>query len=135
MKKSAFTLIESMTALIIISAVGLSSTALTSAYLKTSYERDIQLTAWQENLNTAEVLRAEVHTLPQLYEFSQGKEIKISAVGFGVIELSEDGTFFVTEPENNMFSESLKSTNANIFKVEIGGSIPNTKITSVVILK
>lgn len=133
--KKAFTLIENMAALLIISVIGLSATVLTSEYLKTSYERDIQMAAWQENLNTAEMLRAEVKTLPQLYEFSQGKEIKISAVGYGVIELLRDGTFTVTEPENNIFPESLRSTNANIYKVEIGGSIPNTKITSVVMLK
>ena len=87
------------------------------------------------NISTAEELRAEVKSLPQLYEFSQGKDIVISAVGVGKIELSEDGTYVVSETENSFFSDSLISDTANIFKIDIGSSVPNTKITTVVVLR
>lgn len=135
MKKSAFTLIESMVSLLIISAVGMAALVFSSAYLKTTFERDVQMKAVMSNVSTVEKLRAEVRTLPQLYEFSKGKEIKISAVGVGEIELHDDGSFTVIEAENNTLSPNLMPNEANAFKIEIGGSEPNSKITTVVILK
>lgn len=135
MKKSAFTLVESLVSLLIISAVGMAAMVFTSAYLKTTYDRDVQMKAVLSNISTAEELRAEVKSLPQLYEFSQGKDIVISAVGVGKIELSEDGTYVVSETENSFFSDSLISDTANIFKIDIGSSVPNTKITTVVVLR
>lgn len=135
MKKSAFTLIESMVSLLIISAVGMAALVFSSAYLKTGYDRDVGMSAVMNNINAVEKLRAEVSSLPQLYEFSRGKEIKISAVGVGEIELQEDGSYTVKEAENNQFSESVKPKKANLFRIDIGGSIPNTQITTVVILR
>ena len=135
MKKSAFTLVESLVSLLIISAVGMAALVFSSAYLKTTFERDVQMKAVMSNVSTAEKLRAEVRTLPQLYTFSRGKEIKISAVGIGEIELYEDGTFIVINAENNALSPSLTPQTANAFKIDIGGDEPNTKITTVVILK
>ena len=135
MKKSAFTLVESMVSLLIISAVGIAALVFSSAYLKTGYDRDVKMSAVIKNINAVEMLRAEVSSLPQLYEFSKGKEMKISAVGIGEIELYEDGTYTVLESETNGFSDRIKPQKANLFKIDIGGSIPNTKITTVVILK
>lgn len=135
MKKSAFTLVESLVSLLIISAVGMAALVFSSAYLKTTFERDVQMKSVMSNVSTVEKLRAEVRTLPQLYEFSQGKDIEISAVGIGKIELNADGTFVVTDAESNTLSESLSPDTANAFKIDIGGSAPNTKITTVVILK
>ena len=135
MKKSAFTLVESLVSLLIISAVGMAALVFSSAYLKTTFERDVQMKTVMSNVSTAEKLRAEVRTLPQLYTFSRGKEMKISAVGIGEIELYEDGTFIVINAENNTLSPSLTPQTANAFKIDIGGDEPNTKITTVVILK
>lgn len=135
MKKSAFTLVESLVSLLIISAVGMAALVFSSAYLKTTYERDVQMKSVMSNVSTVEKLRAEVRTLPQLYEFSDGKDIEISAVGIGNIELNPDGSYIVTEPEVNAFSRELTPQTANAFKIDIGGSTPNTKITTVVILK
>lgn len=134
MKKSAFTLVESLAGLLIISAVGIAAMMFSSAYLKTTFERDVGMNAVISNVSTVETLRAEVRTLPQLYEFSQGKEIKITAVGIGVIEVFADGSYTVKEPESSMFSDALIPKKARLFKIEIGGSIPNTKISTVVIL-
>lgn len=135
MKKSAFTLVESLVSLLIISAVGMAALVFSSAYLKTTFERDVQMKAVMSNVSTIEKLRAEVQTLPQLYEFAQDKDIEISAVGIGKIELSADGSYVVTDAESNTLSESLSPDTANAFKIDIGGSVPNTKITTVVILK
>lgn len=134
MKKSAFTLVESLAGLLIISAVGIAAMMFSSAYLKTTFERDVGMNAVISNVSAVETLRAEVRTLPQLYEFSQGKEIKITAVGIGVIEVFADGSYTVKEPESSMFSDALIPKKARLFKIEIGGSIPNTKISTVVIL-
>ncbi len=134
MKKSAFTLVESLAGLLIISAVGIAAMMFSSAYLKTTFERDVSMNAVISNVSVVETLRAEVRTLPQLYEFSQGKEIKITAVGIGVIVVFADGSYTVKEPESSMFSDALIPKKARLFKIEIGGSIPNTKISTVVIL-
>ncbi len=135
MKKSAFTLVESLISLLIISAVGMAVVVFSSAYLKTTFDRDVQMQTVLDNISTVEKLRAEVKTLPQLYEFSKDKEIKITAIGLGVINLSEDGTFSVAEPENNAFSDNLTANKNILFKIDVGGSIPNTKISTVVILR
>lgn len=135
MKKSAFTLVESLVSLLIISAVGMAALVFSSAYLKTTFERDMQMKAVMSNVSTVEKLRAEVKTLPQLYEFSKEQDIEISAVGIGRIELSADGSYVVTEAESNTLSESLSPDTANAFKIDVGGSASNTKITTVVILK
>lgn len=135
MKKSAFTLVESLISLLIISAVGMAVVVFSSAYLKTTFDRDVQMQTVLDNISTVEKLRAEVKTLPQLYEFSKNKEIKITAIGLGVINLSEDGTFSVAEPENNAFSDNLTANKNILFKIDVGGSIPNTKISTVVILR
>lgn len=135
MKKSAFTLVESLISLLIISAVGMAVVVFSSAYLKTTFDRDVQMQTVLDNISTVEKLRAEVKTLPQFYEFSKDKEIKITAIGLGVINLSEDGTFSVAEPENNAFSDNLTANKNILFKIDVGGSIPNTKISMVVILR
>ena len=135
MKKSAFTLGDSLISLLIISAVGMAVVVFSSAYLKTTFDRDVQMQTVLDNISTVEKLRAEVKTLPQLYEFSNDKEIKITAIGLGVINLSEDGTFSVAEPENNAFSDNLRANKNILFKIDVGGSIPNTKISTVVILR
>ena len=135
MKKSAFTLVESLISLLIISAVGMAVVVFSSAYLKTTFDRDVQMQTVLDNISTVEKLRAEVKTLPQLYEFSKDKEIKITAIGLGVINLSEDGTFSVAEPENKAFSDNLRANKNILFKIDVGGSIPNTKISTVVILR
>jgi len=135
MKKSAFTLVESLVSMLVISAVGMAALIFSSAYLKTTFDRDVQMQAVMLNVSTVEKLRAEVKTLPQLYEFSQDKDIKISAVGVGEISLSEDGSYNIVSAENNTLSPSLMPETANAFKIDIGGNTPNTKITTVVILK
>ena len=134
-KRTAFTLAESLVSLFIISAVFMAAFSFVSGYLKTTYARDTQVKQAMDNMNIAEELKAEVRTLPQLYSFSQGKEMKIISIGEGEIELHKDGTYTVISEESYGFSDSLKPSKQNIFRVEIGGSVPNSKIISVVVLK
>lgn len=133
--KSAFTMVEAMVSLLIVSAVGLASMHFMSSYLINTHNRDLQINAYISNMNTAETLRAGVRTLPQLYEFSRNKNMKITAIGIGEIELMPDGSFTVIQPEGFGFSDDLKPENARLFKIDIGGDIPNSKITMVVNLE
>ena len=135
MKKSAFTLVESLVSLLIISAVGMAALVFSSAYLKTTFERDVQMKSVMSNVSTVEKLRAEVRTLPQLYEFSKDKDIEITSVGEGKIEISEDGSYLVTEPESDRVLSSLLSEDTKILKIEVGALKPNTKITTVVMIR
>lgn len=129
-------MVEALVNLLIVSVVGMAAMNFASSYLKTTYERDLQINALADNMNTAETLRAGVKTLPLLYEFSQGKDMKITAVGIGEIELMPDGSFTVISPEAFDFSDSIKPKNARLFKIDIGGDdIPNSKITTVVNLE
>lgn len=134
--KSAFTMAEALVSMLIISVVGMAAMHFTSSYLKTTYERDQQIKVLADNMNTAETLRAGVTTLPLLYEFSQGKEMKITAVGIGEIEIMPDGSYTIISPDSFEFSENIRPRQARLFKIEIGGDeVPNTKITTVVNLE
>ncbi len=135
MKKSAFTLIETLVSLLIISAVGMASMMLVSSYMKNTYERDIENTAAISNITIIEELKAEVKTLPQLYYFIEDKDIKVTAIGFGEVELYEDGTYSVIFPESYGFSERIKPLKPILFRLDIGDDTPNTKITAVVMIK
>ncbi len=134
-KRQAFTLAESLISLLIISAVGLALMRFSSGYMKTTYERDVGIKTLMANISTAEELKAEVHTLPQLYSFSREKNIRIIAVGKGEIELKEDGTYDVLNEETSGFSEKLISEKPTLFRIEIGGEVSNTKIVTVVMLR
>jgi len=134
-KKSAFTIAEVMVSLLIISIAFMVSANFASSYLKSTYERDEQIKAVLNNASMSEELKAEVVTLPQLYEFSKDKNIKIFAVGEGEIKLKKEGTYTVVSEETNTFSEELKLNHLKLFRIEVGGEMPNTKITSVVVLK
>ena len=123
-------MVEALVSLLIVSAVGMAAMNFASSYLKTTYERDLQINALADNMNTAETLRAGVKTLPH------GKNMKITAVGIGEIDLTPDGSFTVISPEGFGFSDNIKPKQARLFKIDIGGDdIPNSKITTVVNLE
>lgn len=134
-KKPAFTIAEVMVSLLIVSIAFTVSANFASSYLKNTFERDEQIKTALNNASMSEELKAEVATLPQLYEFSKDKDIRIFAVGEGEIELKKDGTYTVLSGEKDVFSKDMKLNHLKLFRVEIGGSMPNTKITSVVILR
>lgn len=135
LKKSAFTLAESLIGLLIVSAVGVAALRFSSGYLKTTYDRDVQMKEVMANISTVEKLKAGVHTLPQLYSFSQDKDIRVIAVGKGEIKLDEDGSYEVVRDESFGFSNKLISDAAGLFRIEVGSDVPNSKIVTVVMLE
>lgn len=132
MKKSAFTITESLVALLIISMAVMSSFNFISAYKKVTFERDVSMDALMKNITAAESLRAEDDILPRLYELSLTHEIKVTAVGMGEIQINPDGTFNVVGDDSYNLPETFKPDEVKLLKVEIGGSTPNTKIITVV---
>ena len=132
MKKSAFTLAESLVALLIISMAVMAAFNFVSAYKKTTFERDVSLNMLMKNITASESLRAEEDILPQLYELSLTHEIKVTAVGIGEIQLNPDGTFNVIGEDSYILPDELKPDEATLLRVQFGESIPNTKIITVV---
>ena len=132
MKKSAFTIAESLVGLLIISMAVMAAFNFASSYQQVTFERDASMNSLMKNITVAESLRAEENILPRLYELSLTHEIKVTAVGIGEIQLNEDGTFSVIEEDKYNLPEEIQPENAKLFKIEIGGSTPNTKIITVV---
>lgn len=132
MKKSAFTIAESLVSLLIISAVVMTSFNFISAYQKITFERDVSMNALMKNITAAESLRAGDDTFSWLYELSLNNEIKVTAIGVGEIQLNSDGTFNITGEDSYSLPEEIKPDDAKLLRVEIGGSTPNSKIITVV---
>ena len=132
MKKSAFTLAEYLVALLIISMAVMAAFNFVSSYQKVTFERDISINSFIKNITAAESLRAGDDILPRLYELSLTHEIKVTAVGIGDIQLNPDGTFNVIGEDTYNLPDELKPNEANLLRVQFGGSTPNTKIITVV---
>ena len=135
MKKSAFTIAESLVALLIISMAVMASFNFISAYKKVTFERDVSINALMKNITASESLRAGDDILSRLYELSLTHEIKITAVGIGEIQLNHDGTFNVIGGDTYNLPDELKPDEAKLLRVQLGGSTPNTKIITVVRVK
>lgn len=132
MKKSAFTIAESLVALLIISMAVMASFNFISAYKKVTFERDVSINALMKNITASESLRAGDNIFSRLYELSLTHEIKVIAVGIGEIQLNHDGTFNVIGEDTYNLPDELKPDEATLLRVEFGGSIPNAKIITVV---
>lgn len=133
-KKPAYTLIEALVSVTIVCVLIVSSVKIMSVYNKTAFDRDKNIKELTENINILEEIREKAKTLPELYELTQGRNVNITAVGIGKIELHNDGTFDVTEPEGNIVSNSLLSAVPNLFCIEIGSN-DNTKMITAVMIR
>ena len=132
MKKSAFTIAESLVALLIVTMAVMSAFNFVSVYKKVTFERDVSMNALMKNITAAESLRAGEDTLSRLYELSLTNNIKVTAVGIGEIQLNSDGTFDVIGEDSYNLPDELKSDDVKLLKVEIGGDTPNSKIITAV---
>ena len=132
MKKSAFTIAESLVSLLIISMAVMASFNFISAYKRVTFERDISINALMKNITASESLRAGEDTFSRLYELSLNNEIKVTAVGIGDISLNSDGTFNVIGEDSYNLPDNLKPDEVRLLKVEIGGGNPNARIITVV---
>lgn len=134
-KKSGYTLIEGLVSMLIIGVVGITAMSFASGYFKDTYKRDIQTKAVIANINTLEKLKAEVATPSQLYTFSQEHDIKIIAIGIGEIGFSPSGEMNVISDEKYGFSQKMMSDKPTLFRIEIGGNIPNSKLIAIIRLE
>ena len=121
-KKTAFTLIEALICITVISLSVIAATKIISLYQKTVYERDINMQAMAENISVLEDIKANVKELSDIFPYTQNNVIRIFAVGIGEIEVSEDGSFTVVNPEEDTFSESIKPKKPNLLRLEIGNT-------------
>lgn len=132
MKKSAFTIAESLVALLIVSMAVITAFNFVSVYKKETFERDISINSLMVHITAAESLRAGDDIFTRLYELSLTHEMKVTAVGIGEIQINADGSFDITGEDTYNLPEELKSDEVKLLRVEFGGSIPNTKIITVV---
>ena len=137
-KQQGFTLVECLICIILISAIGMASMYVVNGYYKQTFARDSQLKEAVKNMNTIEKLKADVHTMNQLYLFSQSNNIRIISVGIGEVNLVQkpNGEIDVIKisDENFGFSDRLKSY-YKLFRIEVGGDIPNTKLITILRLE
>jgi len=137
-KRCGFTLVEALICILLVSTIGMSSMYVVNGYYKQTFMRDEQLKEVLSNINTIERLKADVHTVHQLYAFSKENDICIIAVGIGEVTLSENADRIikasVTAFENYQFSSPLQS-DYKLFRIEVGGDKPNTKIITILRLE
>lgn len=119
-KSKAFTLIESLICITIISLSIIAATNIISVYQKTVFERDKNMQTLAENISVLEDIKENVKELSDIFPYTQDNEIKIFAVGIGEIELSEDGSFTFVNPEEDIFSDSIKPKSPTLLRLEIG---------------
>ncbi len=131
--KKGFTLAETLVSILLVSAVLVSSLYIASSYYNYTYMRDGQMAQVIENINFIEQIKSEVHSINDLYDFTLESDIRIIAVGVGEINLSKnsDGDIEVLKvsDEGFGFSEALKPN--NLYRIEIRGTSPHTKLTSI----
>lgn len=146
--KKGFTLVEALVCILILSAVGMSTTYIVSGYLKNTYARDVQMKVVLQNMDTTERFKKEVSTLDEFYDFIGTLEsgtIKVIAVGVGEVVLSKnaDGSITVAKTgldESQSLNEALRSDQYNLFRIIVAGKIngsipPNTQLTAVTYLR
>lgn len=128
-------MIEGLVSMLIIGVVGITAIGFASGYFKDTFKRDMQSKAVIANINTLEKLKAEVATPSQLYTFSLEHDIKIIAIGIGEIKFSASGAMNVISDEKYGFSQKLLSNKPTLFRIEISGNIPNTKLITIIRLE
>jgi hypothetical protein len=133
--KSAYTLIEGLMSMLIIGMVSVAAIGFASGYFKDTFHRDVQTKAVIENINILEKVKAEVVTLSQLYTFSQEHDIKIIAVGIGEVSFSESGEINIISDEKYGFSQKVMTDESKLFRIEIGGDMPNAKLITIIRLE
>ena len=121
--------------MLIIGMVSVAAIGFASGYFKDTFHRDVQTKAVIENINILEKVKAEVVTLSQLYTFSQEHDIKIIAVGIGEVSFSESGEINIISDEKYGFSQKVMTDESKLFRIEIGGDMPNAKLITIIRLE
>lgn len=135
MKKSAFTMAETLVSLLIVSMAVMAAFNFVSTYKEITFERDVSMSALIKNITAVESLRAEDDIFPRLHELSLTHDIKVTAVGTGEVQINSDGTYNIIGEDIYNLPDELKPEDVKLLKVEIGESTPNSKIITVVRIK
>jgi prepilin-type N-terminal cleavage/methylation domain-containing protein len=135
--KKGYTLAESLVAMLIVSAVLIASLYIVNNYFNYTYMRNVQTKQVIDNICVIEQAKSEVKTLSDLYAFSDSHNIRIIAVGKGEVILAKNTSGDIQvqnlSDEDFGFSEILKPD--NLYRIEIGGSHPNTKLIAILRLE
>ena len=138
--KRAFTIVEALISMLIISVIGIGITFLLSNYYKTAYSRDVQIKALIDNVNTIEQIKANVHSIEGLYNATYDNDnIRVIAVGVGEVVLLKkvNGDIEIIKSgldESYVFQEKLKIKHCNIFRLEIGNNTPNSSLIAIIFI-
>lgn len=139
--KKGFTIVEGLISMLIISVIGVGMTFLLNSYYKTTYSRDLQLKDAINNMNIIEQIKANVNSIRDLYNFTNNNgNIRIIAVGIGEVSLSKkaNGDITITKSgldESYVFNDKLKINQINIFRLEVGGTTPNSSLSSIILVR
>jgi len=137
-KCRGFTLVEGLISILLVSAISMTSLLLVNGYYKQTFARDKEITAITQNINTIESVKADVHTVRQLYDFAAVNDIRIIAVGIGEVKLTlkADGKIKkeIIAPEHYEFAAKLKP-NYGLYRIETKEAVPNSKLMTIIRIK
>ena len=126
---------ECLTALLLISGVGMAAFLLLGSYYRESFSRDQQMQALIQNTSAVEQLKAQVHDLSDLYAFSKNHPLRVVALGVGEVEMQEnpDGSIRLKKTADEAYGFTLPSS--HLYRIEIGGETPNSKLITIMRLE
>lgn len=139
--KKAFSIVEVLISMLIISIIGVGITFLLSSYYKTTYRRDLQLKEVMNNMNAIEQIKANVNSIEDLYSLTNNNDnIRIIAVGIGEVSLSKkaNGDIVITKSgldESYVFNDKLKINLIKVFRLEVGNATPNSSLSSIILIR
>lgn len=137
-KCRGFTLVEGLISILLVSAISMTSLLVVNGYYKQTFARDKEITAITQNINTIESVKADVHTVRQLYDFAVVNDIRIIAVGIGEVKLTlkADGKIKkeIIAPEYYEFAAKLKP-NYGLYRIETKEAVPNSKLMTIIRIK
>lgn len=128
-------MVECLTALLLISGVGMAAFLLLGSYYRESFSRDQQMQALIQNTSAIEQLKTQVEDLSELYAFSKNHPLRVVAIGVGEVEMKEnpDGSIRLKKTADEAYDFTLPSS--HLYRIEIGGETPNSKLITIMRLE
>lgn len=128
-------MVECLTALLLISGVGMAAFLLLGSYYRESFSRDQQMQALIQNTSAIEQLKTQVEDLSELYAFSKNHPLRVVAIGVGEVEMKEnpDGSIRLKKTADEAYDFTLPGS--HLYRIEIGGETPNSKLITIMRLE